>query len=100
MQQQTLNFTAQPVDVRLTLAERVRVIHRVINTWLDSRSAFYSRVASMEVTRRTAIRVNLVTLAMIVAAVAVETQPVAALMAALATAWMMYRIQVGKGGKA
>lgn len=101
MQQTSIDFTAQQVDVRVSLGERVREIHRVINQWLDSKSSFYSRIADMAVTRRTAIRVNMVTVMMLVAAIAVETQPVAALMAALATAWLLYRFNIGKkGGRA
>lgn len=70
MQQQTINFAPQGVDVRAGLEYRLRVIHRVVNDWLDSRSGFYSRIASMDVTRRTAIRVNMVTVMMVVAAAA------------------------------
>lgn len=99
MQQATINFTAevrQPVSLR----ERMRTTGRVINRWLDSKSAFYSRIAEFEVTRRVAIRVNLVTVAMIVAVVAIETEPVAALTAALSVAWVMYRAMMKKGGEA
>lgn len=76
----------------------MRTTGRVINKWLDTKSAFYSRIAEFEVTRRVAIRVNLVTVAMIVATVAIETAPVAALAAALSVAWMMFRILIGKKG--
>lgn len=100
MQQATINFTAQQVRARVSLADKVRGLYRSVNRWLDARSAFYSRIASFTVTRRVAIRVNLVTAAMIVTAIAVETQPVAALAAALSVAWIMYRAQIGKkGGK-
>ena len=100
MQQATINFTAQQVRARVSLADKVRGLYRSVNRWLDVRSAFYSRIASFTVTRRVAIRVNLVTAAMIVTAIAVETQPVAALAAALSVAWIMYRAQIGKkGGK-
>lgn len=83
----------------MSLRERMRTTGRVINQWLDTRSAFYSRIAEFEVTRRVAIRVNLVTVAMLLAAVAIETAPVAALAAALSVAWVMYRILVQKGGE-
>ena len=84
----------------MSLRERMRTTGRVINLWLDTKSAFYSRIAEFEVTRRVAIRVNLVTVAMIVAAVAIETAPVAALAAALSVAWVMYRAMMKKGGEA
>ena len=98
MQQATINFTAQQVRARVSLADKVRGLYRSVNRWLDARSAFYSRIAEFDVTRRVAIRVNLVTVAMIVAVVAIETAPVAALAAALSVAWVMFRILIGKKG--
>lgn len=84
----------------MSLRERMRSTGRAINEWLDTRSAFYSRIAEFEVTRRVAIRVNLVTVAMIVVVMAIETAPVAALAAALSAAWLMYRALEKKGGQA
>ena len=101
MQQATINFTASEVRQPVSLRERMRSTGRAINEWLDTKSALYSRIAEFEVTRRVAIRVNLVTVAMLVAAVAIETAPVAALAAALSVAWVMFRILIGKkGGRA
>lgn len=91
MQQATINFTAQQVRARVSLADKVRGLYRSVNRWLDSESRFYSRVADFSVTRRTAVRVNLVTVAIGAMVVAAETQPVAALTAALSVAWLMYR---------
>lgn len=91
MQQATINFTAQQVQARVGLGDRARELYRSVNRWLDSESRFYSRVADFSVTRRTAIRVNLVTVAIGAMVVAAETQPVAALTAALSVAWLMYR---------
>ena len=100
MQQATINFTAQQVRARVSLADKVRGLYRSVNLWLDARSAFYSRIAEFEVTRRAAIRVNLVTLAVLVVVAAVETAPVAALAAAVSAAWLMYRSLMKKGGEA
>ena len=83
----------------MSLRERMRSTGRVINQWLDTKSAFYSRIAEFEVTRRVAIRVNLVTMAVLVVVVAVETAPVAALAAAVSAAWLMYRSLMKKGGE-
>ena len=99
MQQATINFTAQQVRARVSLADKVRGLYRSVNLWLDARSAFYSRIAEFEVTRRAAIRVNLVTLAVLVVVAAVETAPVAALAAAVSAAWLMYRSLMKKGGE-
>lgn len=100
MQQATINFTASEVRQPVSLRERMRSTGRVINQWLDTKSAFYSRIAEFEVTRRVAIRVNLVTMAVLVVIVAVETAPVAALAAAVSAAWLMYRSLMKKGGEA
>ncbi len=100
MQQATINFTAQQVRARVSLADKVRGLYRSVNRWLDARSAFYSRIAEFEVTRRAAIRVNLVTMAVLVVVAAVETAPVAALAAAVSAAWLMYRSLMKKGGEA
>lgn len=99
MQQATINFTAQQVRARVSLADKVRGLYRSVNRWLDARSAFYSRIAEFEVTRRVAIRVNLVTMAALVVVAAVETAPVAALAAAVSAAWLMYRSLMKKGGE-
>jgi hypothetical protein len=100
MQQATINFTASEVRQPVSLRERMRSTGRVINQWLDTKSAFYSRIAEFEVTRRVAIRVNLVTMAVLVVVAAVETAPVAALAAAVSAAWLMYRSLMKKGGQA
>lgn len=102
MQQPTINFTAQQVDVRVGLAERVRTVHRVVNAWLDGKSEFYSRLAEFAVTRRAAIRIGIVLpLLMVVAAIAVEQAPVVSLLSASVSGWMVYRLNKGgKGGKA
>ena len=100
MQQATINFTASEVRRPVSLRERLRTTGRVINQWLDTKSAFYSRIAEFEVTRRVAIRVNLVTMAVLVVVAAVETAPMAALAAAVRAAWLMYRSLMKKGGQA
>lgn len=88
--------------MRVGLGERVRVIHRVINTWLDGKSEFYSRIAEFAVTRRAAIRIGIVLpLLMVVAAVAVEQAPVVSVLSATVSGWIVYRLNKGeKGGKA
>lgn len=105
MQQTSINFEqgyalSPSASSRKTLKERIQSAKSSVNKWLDTKSEFYSRIAEFKVTRRVAIRVNMVTLAMIVVVIAVETAPVAALAAALSAAWLMYRIFVKKGGEA
>lgn len=105
MQQTSINFEqgyalSPSASSRKTLKERIQSAKSSVNKWLDTKSEFYSRIAEFDVTRRVAIRVNMVTLAMIVVVIAVETAPVAALAAALSAAWLMYRSFVKKGGEA
>ena len=104
MQQTSINFEGYALNPsassqEVTLKERIQSAKSSVNNWLDTKSVFYSRIAEFDVTRRVAIRVNLVTVAMIVAVVAIETEPVAALAAALSTAWVMYRGMMKKGGE-
>ena len=94
MQQATIDFTAQGVQARVSLGSKVRNLYRSVNRWLDADSHFYSRIAEFEVTRRTAIRVNLVTVAIITLGLAAETHIEVALMAALSAAWLMYRMML------
>ena len=100
--QQVINFEnsakeQQPIDVRATIQRKIKSL----NHWLDSKSEFYSRICEFSVTRRLVIRVNLVTLCLILAAIAVEQQPLTAITSALCAGWLVYRINKTdkKGGK-
>ena len=78
----------QPIDVRATIQRKIKSI----NLWLDAKSEFYSRIGEFAVTRRLVIRVNLVSLCVIVAAVAVEQQPITSVVSTLCAGWIVYRI--------
>lgn len=97
-QQTTIDFTAAEARPAVSLAERKREVGRVINQWLDSKSGFYSRIADFTVTRRVALRVNLVTLALGVAAIAIEQAPVVSLASAAVSGWLVYRLSKSEGG--
>ena len=86
----------------MSLADKVRGLYRSVNLWLDARSAFYSRIAEFEVTRRVAIRIGIVLpLAMVVAAVCVEQNPLVSITAMGVSGWIVYRLNKGeKGGQA
>ena len=86
----------------MSLRERMRTTGRVINQWLDTRSAIYSRIAEFEVTRRVAIRVGIVLpLAMTVGGLCVEQAPLVAIAAMGVSGWIVYRLNKGeKGGQA
>lgn len=72
------------------------------SSWLDQKSELYSRICEFTITRRLVIRINLVSLCLIIAAVAVEQQTVTSAVSALCAAYLVYRINQSekKGGKA
>lgn len=91
--QQTINFEAQAqvrpaINVRATVQRKIKSLNR----WLDQKSEFYSRIAEFPVTRRLVLRVNAVTLCLMLAAIAVEQRPLVAITSALCAGWMVYRI--------
>ena len=100
--QQVIEFESsakeqQPIDVRATIQRKIKSI----NLWLDAKSEFYSRICEFLVTRRLVIRVNLVSLCVIIAAVAIEQQPITSVIATLCAGYLVYRINKSdkKGGK-
>lgn len=98
--QQVIEFESsakqQPIDVRATIQRKIKSL----NLWLDAKSDFYSRICEFSVTRRLVLRINLVSLCLIVAAVAVEQKPVASVVSALCAAYLVYRVnQTEKGGE-
>ena len=101
MQQATINFTASEVRQPVSLRERVRSTGREINEWLDTRSAFYSRIAEFEVTRRAAIRIGIVLpMAIVVAVACVEQAPLVSITAMTVSGWIVYRLNKSeKGGE-
>lgn len=102
MQQATINFTASEVRQPVSLRERMRTTGRVINQWLDTKSAFYSRIAEFEVTRRAAIRIGIVLpMAIVVAVACVEQAPLVSITAMTVSGWIVYRLNKSeKGGEA
>ena len=100
--QQTIEFRAETqerkqLDVRATIQRKIKSL----NLWLDSKSEFYSRICEFSVTRRLVIRVNLVSLCVIVAAVAIEQQPITSVVSTLCAGYLVYRMNKSekKGGK-
>lgn len=105
MQQTTISFEqAQPVVARpADVAATLRQAKERADKWLDSRSEFYSRIGEMPVTRRVAMRVNLVTLCFVVTALAIEAAPFAAITSLATAMWLTYRFNhsnaIKKGGR-
>jgi hypothetical protein len=100
--QQVIEFESsakqqQPIDVRATIQRKIKSI----NLWLDQKSEFYSRIAEFPVTRRLVLRVNAVSLCLMLTAIAVEQRPLVAITSALCAGWLVYRINKTdkKGGE-
>ena len=100
--QQVIEFESsakqqQPIDVRATIQRKIKSL----NLWLDAKSEFYSRICEFSVTRRLVIRVNLITLCVGLAAIAIEQQPVTSVIATICAGYFVYRINKSekKGGK-
>ncbi|KGF46315.1 hypothetical protein [Prevotella melaninogenica] len=102
--QQVIEFESsakqQPIDVRATIQRKFKSL----NLWLDAKSEFYSRICEFSVTRRLVIRVNLVTLCVGLAAIAIEQQPITSVASTLCAGYLVYRMNKSekkqKGGKA
>lgn len=71
------------------------------SSWLDQKSELYSRICEFTVTRRLVIRINLVSLCLTGAAVAVEQQPLFSTIAIACAGWLVYRLNKSEkeGGK-
>lgn len=82
-----------------SIKEWAKVKGASVNKWLNTKSELYSRICEFSVTRRLVIRVNLVSLCLLVAAMAVEQQPVASVVSALCAAYLVYRLNKKEGGK-
>jgi len=100
--QQVINFESsaheqQPIDVRATIQRKIKSL----NLWLDAKSEFYSRICEFSVTHRLVIRVNLVTLCVGLAAIAIEQQPITSVVSTICAGYLVYRINKSekKGGK-
>lgn len=102
--QQTISFETsahvqQPLDVRATIQRTLKSLILRGEAWLSTESRFYSRIAEFTVTRRLVVRVNAVSLCMLLSAIAIEQQPLVAITFALCAGWLVYRInQTDKKG--
>ncbi|WP_050756911.1 hypothetical protein [Segatella oris] len=89
-----------------TTINATRTVQRAfsLKEWMNAKSNFYSQIAEFPVTRLLAIRINLLSLCLILAALAVEQQPAIAAISALCAAYLVYRMNKSekkqKGGKA
>lgn len=63
-----------------------------LKEWMNAKSNFYTHICEFPVTRLLAIRINLLSLCLILAALAVEQQPAIAAISALCAACLAYCI--------
>ena len=76
MQQTIISFAPNKVEQQPTLKQRWQECVNSVNLWLNAKSQFYSNICQYSVSRRTVLRVNMVTAAMLVGAVCVcRTSP-------------------------
>ncbi len=104
MQEQFIDFGAQALNPTATahesFAEKAKNAKESINKWLDCKNETYSRIADFTVTNRVVMRVNIVTVLLVIGAVAIAFAPLASLMSIGASAWLTYQYNhVKKGGK-
>lgn len=88
MQQTIISFAPNKVEQQPTLKQRWQECVNSVNLWLNAKSLFYSNICQYSVSRRTVLRVNMVTAAMLVGAVCVEQEPVVAVVAMAVAAWL------------
>ena len=83
-----------------SLKEWLNVKRKSLNLWLDQKSEFYTHICEFPVTRLLAIRINLLSLCLILAAIAIEQRPAISVASALCAAYLAYRINKAekKGG--
>lgn len=88
MQQTIISFAPNKVEQQPTLKQRWQECVNSVNLWLNAKSLFYSNICQYSVSRRTVLRVNMVTASMLVGAVCVEQEPVVAVVAMAVAAWL------------
>ena len=96
----------QNLLVMATTINATRTVQRTfsLKEWMNAKSNFYTHICEFPVTRLLAIRINLLSLCLILAALAIEQQPAIAAISALCAAYLVYRMNKSekkqKGGKA
>ena len=102
MQQTTINFdAARRTEQQSDALALVRGGVQRVNSWLDSRSDFYSRMLGESISWRKALRIGVALPACVVAAaVCVSTSPMSSLVMGGVAGWIVYRLnQDGKGAQ-
>jgi len=93
--QETIHFEGNQAKAPVDFKSWINRKSESFKLWLNAKSVFYSRIAEFPVSRKLVIRINLVTLCLLAAVIAVEQQPFVAVTAGLCAGWIVYRIQKG-----
>lgn len=80
------------IESHTVLQEWIMSITGKVVGWLDGRSGLYSKICGEKTTRRTVIRVNLITVAMVVGTLSVEKQPFVAIVAMICAGYLVHRL--------
>ena len=89
---ETIKFSETDYSNSTPIGEWMKRTRKRVTNWLDTKSEFYSRICEFDCTRRTVIRINLITVCMFVVIGAVEEHPLVALMAAAAAGYIVRRL--------
>ena len=71
--------------------EKLQTLNHNIRQWLSGNSKFYSRICQEPTSRRQVIYSHGVTVCIIIAAIAVNTNILAAFLAAMSATWLAWR---------
>lgn len=83
-----------------SLSESLTEKRNSLNNWLNTKSSFYTRLCDLPVTRRLAIRLNLVFLCLFLAVLCVDRLPIVATIAVAYVVYGAYRLnKQTRGGK-
>ena len=95
MEQTTIQFR---VSKRKTINVHTAIVckYRQFNQWLDKKSIFYSRIAEFSVTRRMVLRVNAVTLCLLLGAFSIEQYPILSTLAAICAGCLVHKFNKTK----
>lgn len=97
---QTTTFRAWRRTRSRSLRESLSEKRKSLNSWLNAKSSFYTCLCDLPVTRRLAIRLNLVFLCLFLAVLFIDHLPIVATFAVTYVVYGAYRInKLTEGGE-
>ena len=83
-------------DKPQSLLVKARSTRDKVTNWLDSKSETFSKICEERTTRRTVIRVNLISCAVIVSAICIEQKPFISIVAMVCAGYMVHRLNASE----